>query len=146
MVSFRDVVGFGTAAASGGNAAAPLTRTVRAMSTSRRRLDQRSLLPRDYLADPHLFGRNHHPGWVLPPGGDLVSQRVAQVQHFLATEVRERGSRGTARVVTTRFAFSKQYWSVCLLGKAWMGETVLAAAVFAEQTARSSQGDDAVED
>lgn len=140
MVSFRNVVEVGTEAGIGGTAAALHTRTVHAMSSSRRRLDHRTLLPRDYLADPHQFGRHHESKWVLPHGGDLVSQHVAQVQHHLAVRVREQGSRRTARVVTTRFAFSKQYWSACLLGSAWMGETVLAAAVFAEWTTRPSTG------
>ena len=51
------------------------------------------------------------------------------VQHQLAVLVRLHQTRSTAREVGNRFGFSKQYWSLCLLGEAWMGETVLAAAV-----------------
>ncbi|WP_269210890.1 hypothetical protein [Nocardioides sp. cx-169] len=29
-----------------------------------------------------------------------------------------------------RFGFSKQHWSNCLLGRTWMGETGMAAAVW----------------
>lgn len=58
-----------------------------------------------------------------------MSQRVAMVQHQLAVAIRNRHSRSTTRTVTRAFGFSKQYWSLCLLGKAWMGETLLAAAV-----------------
>jgi hypothetical protein len=117
------------------------------MSSTRRRLDQRRLLPCDYLANRHQFGRHPNPEWVLPPEGDLVSQRVAQVQHDLAVQLRDRQVRSVAKDVTTRFAFSKQYWSACLLGQAWMGETVLAAAVFAEkQTRRPPQSYDGNKD
>ncbi|WP_157605838.1 hypothetical protein [Phycicoccus sp. Soil802] len=140
MLSFKNVVGIGTEAGIEGNVGASRTRTVHAMPTTRRRLDQRRLLPRDYLLDPHHFGRADDPKWVLPEGGDLVSQRVAEVQHHIAKEVGGRRSPGLARVVTARFEFSKQYWSACLLGKAWMGETVLAAAVFAEWTTRPLRG------
>ena len=55
---------------------------------------------------------------------------VAQVQHVLACLVRDRGDRSAAARVSARFGFSKQYWSRCLHGEAWMGETVLAAAIW----------------
>lgn len=129
MVSFRNVVGDCGEGDIGGNAVAARGRTVPAMSSRPRRLDRRTLVPREYLVDPFQFGRTPAPTWVLPEAGDTVSQRVAMVQHQLAVAIRNRHRRSTTRTVTRAFGFSKQYWSLCLLGKAWMGETLLAAAV-----------------
>ena len=65
----------------------------------------------------------------MPRAGDARSLAVAGVQHRVACLVRYRGDRHAAAVVTEQFGFSKQYWSLCLSGQAWMGETVLAAAI-----------------
>jgi hypothetical protein len=99
------------------------------MPPRRRRLDRRSLQPRDYLVDQWAFGRTWRVASTTPTGGDERSRRVALVQHRLACRIRDEGDRAAARSVTERFAFSKQYWTLCLNGQAWMGETVLAAAV-----------------
>lgn len=94
-------------------------------------LDHRGgLLPRDYLADPPRFGTTHDARWRVPPGGDLRALHVAYVCHLVAVGVRARGDRDLARRLQAGFGFSKQVWSRCLLGQAWMGETVLAAAVY----------------
>jgi len=108
--------------------------TLPAMPNPRRRLDRRLLLPRDYLADPFQFGHHPHPVWVLPPGGDHRSLRVAMVQHDVALLVRTHCPRAGERVAR-RFGFSRQYWSKCTGGRAWMGETLLAAAIWALRTA-----------
>lgn len=129
MLSFRNVVGDGGEDKIAASGARTGSRTVRAMSPRRRRLDRRTLLPRDYLRDPYQFGVNLAADPVLPSRGDAVSQQVAMAQHHLAVLVRAAGTRATAADVTRRFGFSKQYWSRCLLGQAWMGETVQAAAV-----------------
>jgi hypothetical protein len=99
------------------------------MSTRRRLLDTRTLHPRDYVRAPFGFGRDPHPQPVLPPGGDRVSLEVALVQHELVRQVRAWSRPSDAARVTARFGFSRQWWSLCLLGEAWMGETVMAAAV-----------------
>jgi hypothetical protein len=99
------------------------------MSHRRRRLDTRNLRPRDYLLNPFQFGHISPVTPVLPPGGDLKSQRVALVQHELALRVRGLSGPSTTRDLTARFGFSRSYWNDCLLGKKWMGETMLAAAV-----------------
>ncbi|GAA1243230.1 hypothetical protein FB474_2379 [Oryzihumus leptocrescens] len=131
MLSFRNVIRRRREAQIRGNAARADARTVGSMPTRKRRLDRRNLLPRDYLADPFIFGHRLGVTTVLPPGGDPVSQAVALVQHHVAVLVRQEQQleRFTARRTTARFGFSKQYWSLCLLGYEWMGETVLAAAV-----------------
>jgi len=95
----------------------------------RRRLDNRSLFPRDYLLEPHRFGSDPDATTILPAGGDPVSLAVAVVQHRLACVIRARDDPNLARVVTRRFSFSKSFWSRCMLGQSWMGETVLAAAI-----------------
>ena len=41
------------------------------------------LLPKNYFADPRLFGINPHAVMVMPPGGDAYSQLQAQGQHVL---------------------------------------------------------------
>lgn len=104
------------------------------MSARRRLLDQRSLAPRDYLVDPWKFGQDPQAATRLPAGGDRRSRAVAQVQHSLACHIRARGDRHAAAMVTERFGFSKQFWSACLLGRIWMGETGLAAAVWLLRT------------
>ncbi|GAA1236336.1 hypothetical protein GCM10009657_09950 [Oryzihumus leptocrescens] len=109
----------------------PRVVTVRGMPNRRRRLDARTLHPRDYLRDPHQFGSHPHPTWRLPPGGDPRSLQVAAIEHQVARLVRERGSRDTAAQVCARFGFSRSFWGDCLAGRAWMGETVLAAALSA---------------
>jgi hypothetical protein len=99
------------------------------VSTRRRRLDARTLTPRDYLQDPFEFGRQPQPQPVLPTSGDTVSLEVALVQHELARLARLWAPPSARAHVVQRFGFSRQYWSLCLLGQAWMGETVMAAAV-----------------
>lgn len=101
------------------------------MPTRRSRLDHRTLQPRDYCLDPFRYG--HDPGarFHLPPSGDRVSLEVAKVQHQLACLLRSQPDPGRVGRLTSVFGFSKQYWSLCTSGQAWMGETVLAAAVSA---------------
>jgi hypothetical protein len=104
--------------------------TVRRMPLRRRTLDRRHLAPRDYLVDPWQFGRELGASTQLPAGGDARSRAVAEVQHRLACRLRQRGDRRAAARVVQRFGFSKQHWSNCLLGRSWMGETGMAAAVW----------------
>lgn len=99
------------------------------MSSRRRRLDRRHLLPRDYLTEPPRFGYQPDASMLLPAGGDPISLQVARVQHQVALTIRARHDRTATSKVTTAFGFSKQHWSDCLHGRAWMGETVLAAAL-----------------
>ncbi|RYP86863.1 hypothetical protein EKO23_07775 [Nocardioides guangzhouensis] len=99
------------------------------MPTRRRPLDRRTLRPRDYLVNPWQFGRTSDAAARTPAGGDDRSLAVAVVQHRVACLIRDRDDRHAARSVTDEFGFSKQYWSLCLGGEAWMGETMLAAAV-----------------
>lgn len=105
--------------------------TLRAMSNRRRRLDRRSLHPRDYLENPHEFGWAEHPTWRLPPGGDERSLQVAQVEHHVALLVHRHAGRRAASTLGPRFGFSETHWSDALHGHYWMGETLLAAAVAA---------------
>ncbi|MGK5111674.1 hypothetical protein [Geodermatophilus sp. CPCC 205506] len=92
---------------------------------------RRRLRPRDYLSDPHAFGRQADVIFRVPPGGDAVSAAVARVQHQLvldwrAARPRRMGSRD-ARV----FRISSSTWSSSVLGERWMGETVMAAVLHA---------------
>lgn len=92
----------------------------------------RKLLPRDYLVDPHQFGAA--PDWhgKMPTGGDVGSQRAALVQHRAAMLLRRsRSSRRIGARVGRLFGFSRQYWSDCLLGGAWMHQDALLAALAA---------------
>ena len=100
------------------------------MRARRHLLDRRTLLPRDYLVPPERFGTAGASS-ALPDGGDPVSCRVAVVQHELACALHRRNDHHLATRVATTFGFSTSFWSDCLLGKSWMGETVLAAAVSA---------------
>jgi hypothetical protein len=93
-------------------------------------LDPRRLQPRDYLRDPWQFGVHPRPQWLLPPGGDERSLRAAMTQHEVARLVRLHCPRVGQRVADG-FAFSRQLWSKALRGHAWMGSTLLAAAIWA---------------
>lgn len=108
-------------------------RTVPAVPRRSRRLDHRTLYPRDYLRDSHQFGVVPDAALRLPPGGDPRSLQVAFVQHELALRLRDsaRTGVGPGASLGRRFGFSRQHWSRCLRGEAWMGATILAAAVSA---------------
>lgn len=108
--------------------------TVRGMAHRHRSLDRRILLPRDYLVDPFQFGSQPAPRWVLPPGGDERSLRVALVQHEVARLLHLHCPRVGQRVAD-RFGFSRRQWSKCTWGEAWMGETLFAAAIWALRSA-----------
>lgn len=92
---------------------------------------RRRLLPRDYLARPDGFGLDCHPAFVVPADGDATSAAVAQLQHELVLQWRDRGGRPSGASMGRRFGFSKQTWSRTVLGQRWMGETVLTALVHA---------------
>ena len=100
-----------------------------------RHLDQRRLLePRDYCADPDLFGVDAAAVFRVPSDGDATSLHVAREQHLLlcAWNLRRRPS---AKTLATRFGASKQTISRVSRGERWAGETVLAALVFAVRPA-----------
>jgi hypothetical protein len=115
------------------NAGMDRVRTLRCMFRRSSPLDRRLLLPREYLVDPYRFGTDLTPQWVLPPGGDQRSLRVAMVQHDIARLLRSHCPRIGQRV-GDRFAFSRQQWSKCTRGQAWMGPTVLSGAIWALRT------------
>lgn len=86
---------------------------------------RRTLLPRDYLDEPDLFGRSGTAVVRLPPGGDEVSARIAAIQHDLVRDwrVEHRPSSGEIRRL---YGMSRQTWSRITLGERWAGETGLA--------------------
>lgn len=65
----------------------------------------------------------------MPAGGDDRSAQVAWIQHLLCAQLRARAGRGPGQRLASRFGFSRQHWSLCMTGQAWMGETLLAAAI-----------------
>lgn len=85
---------------------------------------RRKLLPRDYLSDPHRFGRSLDVRIVVPPGGDGLSAVIACVQHMFVwhwIEVARRHPRsGEIHAV---FGLSRQTWNRITLGQRWAGET-----------------------
>jgi hypothetical protein len=103
--------------------------TIPGMPKRQARLDHRSLLPNSYLNDPDLFGGRLAIKLVVPDGGDEVSRQVALVQHRLSFALVHPRNPKLAAAVQDKFGFSPSWWSKCLRGKGWMGETVLAAAV-----------------
>lgn len=111
------------------SATAPTASTFPRMPTRRSRLDHRNLQPRHYCIDPFRYGHDPRARFQLPPSGDRTSLEVAKVQHQLACLLRSHPDPGRVRRLTSVLGFSKQYWSLCSSGQAWMGETVLAAAV-----------------
>lgn len=100
------------------------------MTTGRaHRLDRRSGQPRDYLQEPERFGFPVPVHRRTPAGADQRSAEVAWVQHQVCARLRILNGRGPGQRLGDRFGFSRQYWSLCMNGHAWMGETLLAAAV-----------------
>lgn len=104
-----------------------------------RHLDsRRKLLPVSYLERPADFGRRQRPAFVLPQDGDIVSQRIAVLQHQLIFTWNERGRRPSVGELCREWRVSKQTLSRCTLGERWLGETLLAA--FVQIVARPSTG------
>jgi hypothetical protein len=103
--------------------------TLLGMHRRRSRLDRRSLHPEDYLTDPDLFGGRLAIKLVVPLGGDPVSKEVALVQHRVSSMLSQHPDPKRAAALKAKFGFSPSWWSKCLRGRGWMGETVLAAAV-----------------
>jgi hypothetical protein len=92
---------------------------------------QRSLLPADYAVDPHRFGRDPTLVFQVPPGGDARSREIALIQHQLVLGWRQRPDAPSGAALARRFGFSKQTFSRAVLGQRWMGETVMAALLYA---------------
>ena len=87
------------------------------------------LLPRDYLSNPHEFGRSLKANPIIPLGGNKVSQIIAVRQHHLAARFNaiptsDRLSSGT---FISLFEISKQTWSRILHGETWARQTGLTA-------------------
>jgi hypothetical protein len=89
------------------------------------------LRPRDYFEDPHQFGAVLQARMRQPEGGDDRGFRRALVQHRVALLLRARArpGGGPGERVGRAFGFSRQHWSDCQLGKAWMGEDTLTASL-----------------
>ena len=98
-------------------------------ATRSRSLERRSGVPSDYLEQGLLFGHGIEARPCMPEGGDERSLQVAWVQHVVCCALRSRQGRGAGARLGRRFRFSKQQWHLCMSGQAWMGATVLAAAV-----------------
>ncbi len=95
-----------------------------------RHLDnRRTLLPLSYFASAADFGRASDPALVLPEGGDIVSQRIAVIQHRLVLEWASNLHRPSAAQLCRTWGFSKQLLSRCTLGERWFGETLLAVFI-----------------
>lgn len=114
-----------------GTAARDSDRTLPGMPHRMRPLDQLLLLPRDYLANPHQFGRHANPTWVLPTGGDQVSLHVAQLQHEVAYALWQAPTPRLTAQLTQRFGFSKQSYSLVQQGKSWAPLRIMAAQIWA---------------
>lgn len=87
------------------------------------------LLPRDYLSNPHDFGRSLSAHSILPTGGNKVSQIIAIRQHRLATRLNDKPAKDKISTGTliNLFEISKQTWSRILLGQTWARQTGLTA-------------------
>jgi hypothetical protein len=93
-----------------------------------RHLDQnRRLLPRDYAADPFLFGVDEHLEFHVPEGGNKVSMLVAAEQHRLVCDWSRIRLPSSAAVLARRYGTSPQTLSTVVTGRRWAGETLLAA-------------------
>lgn len=97
-----------------------------------RHLDhRRALIPSAYALDPRLFGVVTDLEFRVPPGGDVVSMRIAQLEHLVICEWEALGRRPSAAALCRRFGFSPQTLSKVTTGQRWAGETLLAALQYA---------------
>ena len=90
---------------------------------------RRTLLPRDYLTDPHDYGDNPQARFRIPSGGDEVSVMVARAQHALALAWRARKPARSGTRDAAAFGLSATVWNDCMRGDRWMRETVMAAVL-----------------
>lgn len=81
--------------------------------------------PRDYLSEPHLFGSTGEVQMIMPPGGNMVALRAAEMQHLLVSIWRRLG-RSQAELAR-RWDCSPQTVSDTVLGKRWAGSVLLSA-------------------
>jgi hypothetical protein len=91
---------------------------------------RRTLSPRKYFP-PGSYGKVPSVRSSVPPGGDAVSAAVAQVQHDLLVLYREVRRRGWNRRIAGEFGISETVWQDVMVGKRWMGETVMTALLVA---------------
>lgn len=91
------------------------------------------MTPRDFLTNPHGFGRDPGAQVVVPPGGDLVSARVAYQQHTLALTIRQadRHLHISTAVVAATFGISRATYNRFLNGESWARQTGTTAMLFA---------------
>ncbi|MCU1690734.1 MAG: hypothetical protein JWN20_2662 [Jatrophihabitantaceae bacterium] len=90
---------------------------------------RRKLTPREYLTNPHGFGRETQAQFLVPPGGDGVSAEIARVQHALVLAWRSARPAGSGSQDARAFGVSPSTWSRSVLGERWLGETVMAAVL-----------------
>lgn len=97
-----------------------------------RHLDQKRLLaPRDYCIAPTEFGVVADTPFEVPSGGDVVSMRIAEVQHRLICQWDSTRRTPSVALLSERFAISKQTISRVVRGERWAGETGLSALTHA---------------
>ena len=49
----------------------------------------RRIVPRNYCAEPHLFGKADIVRWIEVPDGERFALRAAQLQHQFAVRIRD---------------------------------------------------------
>ena len=106
----------------------------------RNSIDSRRLLaPRAYFVDPYEFGERPDAELWMPPGGDEVSQLIAELVHQCVVSLRRAPTAPSGAGVARRFGFSKQTWSSVSRGHRWPAHTVLAAMVIAVRDVHAGQ-------
>ena len=89
---------------------------------------QLKLTPRDYAADPDLFGKRADLGFEVPPGGTVAAALAARVQHRLVIRCRQ-SSHYSGAQLAERYGTSTSTWSRMTLGQRWAGQLLLCALV-----------------
>jgi hypothetical protein len=92
---------------------------------------RRKLLPRDYLANPYLFGVDLRAEMYLPPDGDAESLEIARVLHRCFAARRHCEQHISGAELGRIFGFSRQSWSMVTQGQRWPGHTMLTAVIAA---------------
>ncbi len=92
-----------------------------------------ALTPRQYLENPSEFGYRSEARFLIPEGGNKVSQILAVNQHRWAvrTKLVPKNERVETQDITVVFAISRQTWNRIINGQTWARQTGIVALEYA---------------
>lgn len=88
-----------------------------------------ALTPRQYLENPSEFGYRSEVRFLIPEGGNKVSQILAINQHrwVVRTKLIPKNERVSTQSIAVIFAISRQTWNRIINGQTWARQTGMVA-------------------